>query len=434
MNTEFTSRLISKRIWVPKRLHNNLQNNFYEFKIERGNDKINFLSRLSKDGRLVIPKSFPFENGEVRVTARKVRNSARPKIFLTKTRIDLLGLIPKKTLTDYEILAIPKLNKILLWYFASKGRPNEITINRYVYSDFCRLLGYYRAEGGKPRISYRRGREFSFTNSSMEIISDFVGLFGSLSDVNLLKASIRFSDKSQNKIAKIKNQLINLGLPPDCIRYGKGGKIRDFNVRLYITNSILSEFINNSESCMRKICSERKWKNFSIEYLNGVISGDGSLYVWRDKKGSNHARLQIFEPNKSALDDISCILESFGIRGRILNSDRKMYIYVASLNWTNCLLVYKNKLAGLKSNVLKPHIKGHKRFRPMSLFLLLPRKFTTSDFRKITKKSYGYSATWLKDREKEGLVKKIGKEDNKNVWLLKDSAYDLIKILKSLEA
>jgi hypothetical protein len=86
----------------------------------------------------------------------------------------------------------------------------------------------------------------------------------------------------------------------------------------------------------------------------------------------------------------------------------------------------------LKSQILENIIKKHKRFKSLKHLLILPDRFTTSQFRRLSKKSYGYSATWLKEREAEGLIKRNGKENGQNIWDMKDSARNLINILNKI--
>ncbi|MBI5061156.1 MAG: hypothetical protein HZB67_02480 [Candidatus Aenigmarchaeota archaeon] len=433
MLNSFTGKLIKNRIWVPKELHKGLQNSFYEFSIKQEGNEISFISKLNKDGRIVIPKTFDEMNSGVsKVSFHEVKNSLRPKVMLNRNKIDMLSLIPKKTLSGFEILALTKGDEIFSWYFASKGRPKEIIIKRYVEPKIFRFLGYYRAEGGKPRICKRRGREFSFTNKSLDLISDFIELFSVIADEKMIKATIRYNPASHEKINGIKRRLVKMGLNEESITSGKADRIQDFTVKLYITNSLLSEIINTAENNLRKYISTSKDSDLIVEYLRGVIAGDGSLYYWVDKKGSLHSRLQIFEADRNALEDIKKMLEFCGILGKIVESKKKMYIYTAYLGWKSLLFVHKNKLSPFKTYVSKKAIKMHKRFRSMKHFLILPKEFNTSQFRELTKRTYGYSASWLKDREKEGLIKRIRKEDNQNIWCLEDSALDLIKILKGV--
>lgn len=63
----------------------------------------------------------------------------------------------------------------------------------------------------------------------------------------------------------------------------------------------------------------------------------------------------------------------------------------------------------------------------------LTQKFTASDFIRLTKKEYGYTATWLKDRQKEGYIKKGSKENNQNVWRITKEGGLLASLLRSLE-
>lgn len=425
--------LIKNRVWVPANLKRIIGNGFFKFGIFQNGQKISFISKLNKDGRLVIPKEYgSLKTGSVTVSYSPIINCSRTKHTFVGSKIDLLSTIPTNTLSGFEILVSKKRGKLFVWYFSSKGRPDPIIIKRYVDSEFSRFLGYYRAEGGKSRVSRRRGREFSFTNKSLPIIQDFIKIFGSFSDTKMLKSRIAYNP-TFNDIPKVKRQLIDMGVDKNSITVGKSGNVKEFVIRLYVTNSLLSEIVNNSESLFRTHIHNSKNEAHLVEYLRGVIAGDGCLYSYRDKKGSLHSKLNIFEPNRHALECIQNLLSSLGIHGDIDRKNEKMYTYTAYLNWGGLLIMYEKALSPFKVNVLKNTIKSHKRFRSLKYLIYLPRKFNTSQFRTITERSYDYSISWLKRREKENLIKRAVKDTKKrNVWILRESAISTARLLKEI--
>src|SRR3990167_11515512 len=104
MANYFRGNLFKNRVWVPKNIQKPLQNNFCEFSIKYNKSRIKFISKLSKDGRLVIPKNLCVEkNARIKVNFIPIRNSVRPKSILRSLKIDILSLIPKTTLTNFEI-------------------------------------------------------------------------------------------------------------------------------------------------------------------------------------------------------------------------------------------------------------------------------------------------------------------------------------------
>lgn len=428
----YTGILKKNRIWLPIDLQKQIQNKFCKFYISQKKNRVVFISKLNKDKRLVIPKQFikKLKSGTVKLSIIKIDNFPRPKKMVQNSKIDFLSLIPEKTLTGFEILAFPIGKKILLWYFASKGRPKEFIAQRFLKKEFLRMLGYYRSEGGKPRVSYRRGRELSFTNSSINLIFDFMKIFNNIFDLKLIKANIRHNPGFYNDAIKVRDELINFGLNSNNITIKQASRIRKFAVKLYVTNSLLSEIIHNAENKLRKYLIENKNLTLIKEYLQGVISGDGSFYSWVDKKGSTHSRLQIFESNYEAISDIAEMLKLLGINGTLNPTKTKMYVYTAYINWQNLLTIYNLKLLPDKIDYLKKIIKNHKRYRSMKHLILLPKRFNTSEFRSLVKKNYGYCASWLKDRESEGLIRKVGKKGNINCWELTSDGIFLISILK----
>ncbi|MDI6806312.1 MAG: LAGLIDADG family homing endonuclease [Candidatus Aenigmarchaeota archaeon] len=426
--------LKKNRIWIPKKFQHYLQNNFCKIVIRQNKKQRSFISKLGKDKRLVIPKEYlaALKDRSIQVQFTAIKNYKRPKIFVKNNRIDFLSFIPQRTLSGFEVLAFPLRNKIFAWYFASKGRPKSILISRFVDGgNFFRFIGYYRSEGGKPRLSYRRGREFSFTNKNLDVLSDFITLFKQITSIKILKATISYNPFNKVDLNEIKSRLITLGLNEKSITK-RVAKVKEFTVRIYVTNSLLSETINNAENILRKYIIKSPTLQFITQYLRGIILGDGSFYRWRDKKGSLHSRLQIFESDESAILDISKLLAYLGVHGNFKKSNKKMFTYTAFLNWQDLLKLYYFRLLGERTKYLRSVIKKHKRFRSLKYLAILPQKFLTSDFMRLTKKNYSYSATWLRDRQREGLIRKIKHEEKQNVWRLTDEGKFISNLLKTV--
>lgn len=399
--------------------------------ISQNDISVKFVSKLNKDCRLVIPKNFAtkFKDGKIKLGFKLIRNVRRPKSFKKHSKLDILAFIPVKTLSGFEVLAFQNGNQIFAWYFASKGRPNEILLNRRLDYDFARLLGYYRSEGGKPRISIRRGREFSFTNKSVKLVLDFLNLFKKLTSSDFLKASIRHNPKiDKQAIEELRKVLIQNGLKSDNIKDSQAERIREFVIKLYVTNSLLSEIIDNAENILRNYLNKNFDKNLTLEYLRGVLSGDGSFYSYRDKKGSLHSRLLIFESNERAIEDVSVLLKRLGIEGKVKPAKSKMFIFDRSLNWNKLLILISLNLFHLDKEQLCETIKKHKRFKSMKYLSQISKNFTISELIPIIP----YPSNWLDKRMKEGIVEITKNKEMHLSYKLTNEGERIATILKSL--
>ena len=121
------------RIW----LSNNeiYKNKFIEVFIKNRDKRSSFFAVISKDKRVYIPKKIReklFIVGWVELEKIKIiKNKKRGKRLIKNKKIDILSAIPKKTLSNYDILVNSKGNKLCCWY-CTYGRPNEILLNKNV--------------------------------------------------------------------------------------------------------------------------------------------------------------------------------------------------------------------------------------------------------------------------------------------------------------
>jgi len=366
----------TNRILLPFGFRKNLIGRFFLVDINKSDKKSSFLYRMTKDERIIIPKHIRSDlrlkcGDMLGVGIKTVRNMPRTGKMLSGDVFNTIHYVPEKTISGYEILATCNCGNLLLWYSA-KGRPNEVEIKKFALPEFSRFLGYYQAEGGKVKLSKRRGRELSITNKSFKIIEDSVSLSGKFFDRRLWKATIVYNGRmADDEIEKLKYDLSGLGIRRRSIHATKGEDVREYTIKIWITNSILAETIFNFSNKVRKhivSCNLDASVNMEVaeNFLRGLIAGDGNLNVWRDRKGSLHKRLQIFETNRDFIEDYSEILRKFGISGRISKDKiKRLYTYSASLNW-NALMRIKNSgllLAGGHMKKLETAIREQRRFR-----------------------------------------------------------------------
>lgn len=339
------------RIWLPKTIQNEISNKFIRIHIEN----ISFITKLTKDGRFVIPEYIRnrlniYNNRMYDIKVELLESLEKPKKFLKGEYIDLLYFVPKQTLSGFEILALEEnVNRLILWY-STKGRPNEIIVNRFVPLEFVRLLGYYQAEGGKLKLTKRRGRELNFTNTSLEVIQDFINLSKFLTSVGEWKVGIRFKENINiTNLTKPTKMLIALGISNKNVHINSAKRIAKYSVRLWITNSLIAELIFTCMNEIRKHLANTDSNRLNLMltsyFLQGVIAGDGNIYCIKGKKYSLHPRLCIYEGNEEYINDYSILLRKFGVLGNyVKHSNKNLFIYSGYINKHNLQNVLSNRL------------------------------------------------------------------------------------------
>jgi len=437
-------KIKGNRIWLPKCLQNGFRGYFLEIELRKRNRKEKFFTRINKDGRFVIPKGIR-ENLELKnneklwIKIKKILSKKREEEFFKNNKIDVLAFIPPKTMSGFEILVVEKNRKLSIWYQA-KGRPNQIEVNRFLPISLSKLLGYYQAEGGKPKLQKRRGRELSLTNRSLFIIKDFIELSKSMFKTDLWKVTIRHNAKApKEEIDKLKLDLTNLGINSTNIKSKSAKRISHYVIRVWITNSLLFEILFNMMNKIRKylVFSEFEHLNrkLCVLFIQGLLAGDGTFRYWIDKKGSLHSNIGIFEANENYMKDYQLLLKKFQIHGKYKKHPTKnFYIYSVFTNWNILLTLWSLKLliTPHHHSLLKKTILRHKRYKSMKYLKFLPSKFTTSWFRKRFSVSYGYTISYLRDRMKENILAKIGLKNNENIWELTDHGKQLKNIISTL--
>ena len=429
------------RIWLPKRMQIKLSDSFIEIELKEGNKKQGFLTKLTKDGRFVIPKDIRNYlklkfNDEIQIRVKKILNKKRGKRFTKNNKFDMLSFIPVKTMSGFDILVLEEENKLQLWY-STKGRPGEIIINRFLPFEFSRLLGYYQAEGGKLKLNKRRGRDLSFTNKSAGMIEDFIALSKNLFDLKLWNATIRYNPNVNKKeLNRVKSLLIKFGLNSKKIKLKAADRIANYTIRLWISNSILAEVIFNTSNKIRKYLIRLKLDSVNkiiyMNYLQGLLAGDGNFRLWVDSKGSHHSRIQIFEGKLDYVNDYKLLLEKLDIKGGIRKDKIKnLYTFDKYTNWSDLLKIFDLNLlsySSLHQSHLIKAILNHKKYRALKYLIRLPKTFSKDYFMKINKLNRLYANSWLRDRVEEKLLERIGNDK----WVLTSEAENIKNILSKI--
>ncbi len=340
--TSLNVNIKNNRIWLPKEIQEHIGNEFIE--VEVGD--MRFITKLTKDGRFFIPKTSIQRqlNGSFEIKFRAIKNLARPTNQIGGNLIDVLAFIPKRTLSGYDILALEESEKLRLWY-STKGRPNELVVNRFVPLDFLVLLGYYQAEGGKTKLHKRRGREMSFTNADAALVEDFLHYLRQLINVDMCKATVRYNDKINYEVVnEVKNKLISLGLKETNIKVKPAGRIRKYTVKIWASNSILGELVNNMMTKLRENLAERKTNETELVYfLQGAIAGDGNFSSLRDKNGSLHSYLRLYESKEKVAEDYLAMFKKLGISAKIRKVENYYWCHFF-VNWQLLMRLMKLQL------------------------------------------------------------------------------------------
>jgi len=351
------------RIWLPKNIQKIIKTDFIRITIENSH----FITKLTKDGRFVIPKKYRKNVSETSkiIKVNILRNLKRPMNNLSNNRIDVLSFVPEKTMSGFDILTLEKNKSLKLWY-STKGRPNELIINRFLPIEFILLIGYYQAEGGKAKLTKRRGREINFTNADLDIIIDFIKYLKYLINIDLLKCTLRYNKHiDYSTINKVKKKLISLGIKKENINDKQAERIKKYTIKIWVTNSVLGEIINNMMNKIRKYLSNKEAnKKLIIYFLQSFIAGDGNFYSLRDNNGSLHSYLRLFESNKEFIEDYRKLLQKLGINGKIRKvKNKNLYLYEVFVNWNLLLKILKLGLLEKSPNNQKRLINAIKQHR-----------------------------------------------------------------------
>ncbi|MEK6932988.1 MAG: hypothetical protein AABW56_04315 [Nanoarchaeota archaeon] len=421
------------RVWIPKKKQTKYKGKFIEIFVKNNNKKSSFIAVIPKDGRFYIPIEIRNKlKVKDKIKIEKIillKNKRRNDKLISKNRFNILSIIPEKTLSDYEILVVDMGDKYLCWY-CTQGRPKEILLNKHVPLSFAKLLGYYQAEGGKPKLRKRTGRNFSFTNKKFELIKDFFNISKCLFDVKEWNVTIRYEkNMDYKKIEELKDKLKFLGINPKKIFIRQAKRIKESTIVLWISNSVLTEVIDNFNKKFKEFIIKEKNEFLFKNYFQGEIAGDGNFFSYRDKTGSLHSRLNIYEEKLEYVLNHKRILDNFGLIGKIKkDKEKELYTLKLTNNWEMLLRLLEYDLfynAPHHKKRLIWTIKEHNRFRALNYIINLPIKFNSKILNKTLGDRGTYIYSWLRKRRKEGLIKTL----DKGLWSLTEEGIKIKNLL-----
>ncbi|GBE20278.1 hypothetical protein BMS3Abin17_01016 [archaeon BMS3Abin17] len=425
------------RIQIPTKIYKKIKNNFVKINV----NGTELIDKITSEKRFVIPKEqkIIFSNQNI-VKIEIIKNKKRKKkSFIVNKKIDILNWLPEKNREEVKINIIGNKDNLTCFIKNFKGRVRQVIIKKYVPLEFCRLLGYYQAEGGKEKIiKKRRGREVVITNTNLDLVKDFIFLSKYLIDASNWNAEIKLTKRNELKEKFIIKELIKLGVKKNKIKIRKEKKLKDFSIRLSICSTLLSDIILNFMNCIRKKLIERRplGKNYKIMYINfmqGLFSGDGNYNTFKNKDGGTHHRLIFYEGNKNYAIDYQKLLRNEGIKSNIIKiKDKNLYIIRTTLNWELLLLLKELNLFDYHKKhkeALVSSIKSHKRYKSNKYLIKLGDNFNIKQICEVSNKSKVICYNWIKKMVNNNLIVK-----NKiNDWSSSLGGKRIKGILKNLE-
>ena len=424
------------RIKIPKEIYAKIKNKFVLIQV----NGFTFKYKVSKENRFVIYKKnlqkINFKNKNIiKIKILQKINVKSSKSIIQNNKINVEPLIPNKTNKGFSIKRLVSKNKIDCFYNSYSGI-NEVKINKSTPLEFTRFLGYYQAEGGKPKNKYHVSEQISFTNTKLSIIWDFINLSKSFINPQLWSAEIKVLKRKKIKERKLKKFLINLNINKEKIKIRTEKNLRDFSIRLSICSNILYEILFNILSkikifLIKEDLKDKKIKKMYINFMQGLFAGDGNFNKYKEKNGGTHFRLEFYEEKENYAREINQLLNKI-IKNKIIKKNGKnMYLIRSTLNWKKLLLLEKLKLFDFHpkhKNSLKEAIKNHDRYKSHKNLIGLKNRFNIMDLINNNEKSKIYNYNWVKNMIRYNLIKKNGKND----WSLTNEGIQIKKILNEL--
>lgn len=404
------------RIYIPARILKKVKGKFVKIKINRD---IEFIDKINEK-RFVIPKKLieriKFLNKNTINMKRIIYEKKVKRGIIKNKRLNLIALIPEKTRSGTPIKIKREKGCLICFCKSFNGSLREIKLNKDASLDFCRLLGYYQAEGAKEkRIRKRKGRQVVITNTNLDLISDFVKLSEEIIKPEIWKAEIGLKRITNKKVKLTKNRLIKLGILGKNIKIRTEEKLKDFSIRLFICSTLLSDIIINFMDTIRTKLTKQNLvnKNYLEIYKNfmqGLFAGDGNYNTYKNKKGGTHYKLIFYEGDKKYAEDYQKLLNKIGFDSKILKiKDKNLYIVKCVLNWRYLLLLQEMELF----NYHKKHkeslinsINNHKRYKSHKYLISLKDNFNIKQICSIIKKDKTTCYNWIKSMIDENLIVK----------------------------
>jgi hypothetical protein len=303
--------------------------------------KNNILSYMTKLAGIIslrkeIINNFKLKEGDnVKFKLNKLKiNKHKNCLKFKDNKVDLLYLIPNKTITNSEIIIKPfKVNDedwIRLWSCHERGSTPQIEIRRYIHCSILgRLLGQMQAEGTKSLRSNR----LEFSNRSLIEHKDFASYLRIIGiNDNLILAKSGYNQKEDDIDDIVNNFEKETNVNVIYNHHNPSSKGR-FGFHTFVRSILLYSVIMQALNIIRLELTKKKWDNnmkiLGENFLAKLLSGDGDIEIISKNRKTPTARLKITDINQNYLRDYQLIMKQFGFNSNI---NTKSYFVRSYLN------------------------------------------------------------------------------------------------------
>ena len=210
--------------------------------------------------------------------------------------------------------------------------------------------------------------------------------------------------------------------------------IASFTTHHWISNSILAETIGNFNEKIKEYLSKNNDDEIFKNYMQGYLAGDGNFFSNRDKNGSLHSRLSLYEESEVYINQHKEILDRYGLNGKIRKDKNKnLFRLIITSNWSKLLILAEYDLFSYIPHHKKRlmwAIKQHNKFRSLKYLINLEKRFDYKALQRITQKGESYTRGWLLKRRREGIIEK----EKERVWKLTEEGQRIKNILHNIQA
>lgn len=267
------------------------------------------------------------KNGDrISLDIKKITSLKKPYKIFKQNKIDILTLIPEKTIKGFLIL-VSEFNKnnekwLRINCSHDRGSCSQIEIRRFIgINIFGKLLGQLQAEGTKNNLF-----KLEFSNKSLFEHIDFIKY---LIHLGIPKSKILADCDYHLTIREIGREIKKfekfVGIK---ISYQKGStkSLGGFAFHTFVRSVLLTEIMLSSLSILRTRLILKMWdkklKFFAGGFFSKILNGDGDIEIITKNRNVPQARLKISDGNLSFLKSYKIMMEKYGLVPHI-NKKRK---------------------------------------------------------------------------------------------------------------